>query len=109
MKGKIPKMRAAMRLNPTFSDHFTALSQPTCYQTGVLGPAIIMVRDGAARKLSIQLNCGSEGWMPNEIWDAAREVNRAAYAEWMESAKELGEAEGMTPENADRLWRFDVR
>lgn len=57
----------------------------------------------------MQLNSGSDGWVPNEIWDAAQEANRAAYAEWMESAKELGEAEGMTPEKADRLWPFDAR
>ncbi|EZF76977.1 hypothetical protein H105_01799 [Trichophyton soudanense CBS 452.61] len=143
MKGKVPKMRAATRLDPTFFRLFHY-----CFTTWRDGaPAIrqelldlrslwselglpgscpydpdeeelhrhakqyedFETRQKLKTWLTMQMNSGSDGWVPNEIWDAAQEANRAAYAEWMESAKELGEAEGMTPEKADRLWPFDAR
>ncbi|GBF62305.1 altered inheritance of mitochondria protein 9 [Trichophyton mentagrophytes] len=143
MKGKIPKMRAATRLDPTFfrlfhycfttwRDGAPAIRQELLdlrslwSELGLPGSCPFdpdeeelhrhakQYEDFETRQklktwLTMQLNSGSDGWVPNEIWDAAQEANRAAYAEWMESAKELGEAEGMTPDKADRLWPFDAR
>ncbi|CAK44190.1 uncharacterized protein An02g04650 [Aspergillus niger] len=57
------------------------------------------------------LNTDSDGWIPNDVWDAARDAHRAAYEEWIQTAREFenrGE-EGMTVEKAERLWPFDAR
>ncbi|GKZ78096.1 hypothetical protein AnigIFM56816_001480 [Aspergillus niger] len=57
------------------------------------------------------LNTESDGWIPNDVWDAARDAHRAAYEEWIQTAREFenrGE-EGMTVERAERLWPFDAR
>lgn len=52
----------------------------------------------------------SDGWVPNEVWDAAREANRAAYNESVETAKESEKKRGdMTLERADQLWPFESR
>lgn len=60
--------------------------------------------------LKVSLNTTSDGWFPNELWESAKEANRAAYEEWMDTAREA-EARGdsMTVEKADRLWPFDAR
>ncbi|PGH00171.1 hypothetical protein AJ80_09225 [Polytolypa hystricis UAMH7299] len=61
--------------------------------------------------LKVSLNTTSDGWFPNELWDDAKEANRAAYDEWMATARKL-EAQGddsMTVEKADKLWPFDAR
>ncbi|XRM39189.1 hypothetical protein ABZX51_002557 [Aspergillus tubingensis] len=57
------------------------------------------------------LNTNSDGWVPNEAWDAARDAHWAAYDEWIETAREFEERgeEGMTVEKAERLWPFDER
>ncbi|EEP77358.1 predicted protein [Uncinocarpus reesii 1704] len=55
--------------------------------------------------LKIQMQTTSDGWVPNEVWEAAKEANKAAYDEWIESAC----SEGMTVEEADKLWPFDSR
>lgn len=50
------------------------------------------------------------GWVPNEVWDAAKEAHRTAYNEWIESAwKAEANGEGLTVEEADRLWPFNSR
>ncbi|WEW59407.1 hypothetical protein PRK78_004879 [Emydomyces testavorans] len=60
--------------------------------------------------LKIQMQTTSDGWVPNEVWDAAKEANRAAYDEWMQTARESEACgEDMTAEKADRLWPFDAR
>ncbi|PGH21440.1 hypothetical protein AJ80_03231 [Polytolypa hystricis UAMH7299] len=38
--------------------------------------------------LKISMQTTSDGWVPNEVWDVAQEANRAAYDEWIETAKE---------------------
>ncbi|EFW16562.1 conserved hypothetical protein [Coccidioides posadasii str. Silveira] len=61
--------------------------------------------------LKISLQTTSDGWMPNELWEDAREANRMAYEQWMETARE-SEARGddsMTVEKAEKLWPFDAR
>ncbi|PYH90771.1 hypothetical protein BO71DRAFT_452534 [Aspergillus ellipticus CBS 707.79] len=56
------------------------------------------------------LHTNSDGWVPNEVWDAARDAHRAAYDEWMQTARESeARGEGLTVEKADRLWPFDAR
>ncbi|KAL4794562.1 hypothetical protein BDV19DRAFT_399356 [Aspergillus venezuelensis] len=39
------------------------------------------------------LDTNSDGWVPNEAWDAAKEANRGAYEEWIQTAREA-EAKG---------------
>lgn len=61
--------------------------------------------------LKMALQTTSDGWVPNEVWDAAKEANQLAYQEWMETAREAvarGD-EGMTMEKAEKLWPFDAR
>lgn len=60
--------------------------------------------------LKTSLQTTSDGWFPNEAWEAAKEAHSAAFAEWMETAREA-EARGddMTVEKAERLWPFDHR
>ncbi|KAI9929360.1 hypothetical protein MW887_000828 [Aspergillus wentii] len=60
--------------------------------------------------LKNSLNTDSDGWVPNEFWDAAKDAHKTAYHEWMETAREA-EAQGdeLTVEKADRLWPFDSR
>lgn len=60
--------------------------------------------------LKISMQTTSDGWVPNEVWDTAQEANRAAYDEWIETAKESEKKGGdMTVERADKLWPFDSR
>lgn len=60
--------------------------------------------------LKVSLQTTSDGWVANEMWDAAKEANRAAYKEWMVTARESEAAgEGMTVGKAERLWPFDAR
>ncbi|KAL3254655.1 hypothetical protein ABHI18_008825, partial [Aspergillus niger] len=33
------------------------------------------------------LNTDSDGWIPNDVWDAARDAHRAAYEEWIQTAR----------------------
>lgn len=52
----------------------------------------------------------SDGWVPNDEWDAARVKHRAAYGEWIETARESdANDEEMTVEKAEKMWPFDAR
>ncbi|KAJ5796781.1 uncharacterized protein N7518_005321 [Penicillium psychrosexuale] len=56
------------------------------------------------------LDTDSHGWIPNDAWDAARAVHRAAYDEWIQTAKDAeSRGEDMTVERADKMWPFDAR
>ncbi|OAX82056.1 hypothetical protein ACJ72_03598 [Emergomyces africanus] len=56
------------------------------------------------------LGTSSDGWMPNEIWDDAKEAHRAAYELWMKTARESETSGGdMTVARAEKLWPFDCR
>jgi hypothetical protein len=45
------------------------------------------------------LNTGSNGLVPNEVWDAAKDAHRAAYNEWIETAREAeAQGDGLTVE-----------
>lgn len=56
------------------------------------------------------LNTNSDGWVPNDVWDAARDAHRAAYDEWIQTARESeSRGEGLTVAKADKLWPFDAR
>ncbi|RJE16516.1 Phosphotransferase enzyme family [Aspergillus sclerotialis] len=37
--------------------------------------------------LKMSLQTTSDGWIPNEVWNAAQGSNRAAYAQWIEVAR----------------------
>ncbi|KAB8200234.1 hypothetical protein BDV34DRAFT_217358 [Aspergillus parasiticus] len=56
------------------------------------------------------LGTDSDGWVPNDVWEVAKDAHRAAYNEWMETVRNA-EAKGdeLTVEKADRLWPFDSR
>ncbi|KAI9746756.1 MAG: hypothetical protein M1818_000471 [Claussenomyces sp. TS43310] len=54
--------------------------------------------------LMSMLNTTSDGRIPTEAWEAAREANKAAFEQWMESAAGTGE---MDEEKARALWPFD--
>jgi hypothetical protein len=56
------------------------------------------------------LDTNSDGWIPNEDWDAAKAVHREAYDEWIQTAKEAeARGEDMTVAKADKMWPFDAR
>ncbi|KAL4921179.1 hypothetical protein BDW62DRAFT_220049 [Aspergillus aurantiobrunneus] len=54
--------------------------------------------------LKISMQTTSDGWVPNEVWKVAQEAKRAAYDEWIETARSE-----MSVEKADILWPFDRR
>lgn len=52
----------------------------------------------------------SDGWIPSDAWDTARAAHRAAYDEWIQTAKEAEtRGENMTVAKADKMWPFDAR
>lgn len=56
------------------------------------------------------LNTNSDGWVPNDIWDAAKDAHRAAYNEWMQTARESAlRGDDMTVAKAEKMWPFDAR
>ena len=60
--------------------------------------------------LKRSLHTNSDGWVPNDVWDAARDAHRAAYEEWMQTARESeSHGEGLTVAKANKLWPFDAR
>jgi hypothetical protein len=60
--------------------------------------------------LKVSMDTTSDGWVPNELWDAAKEANRAAYDQWMQTAREAeARGENMTVEKTDALRPFDAR
>ncbi|GKZ33340.1 hypothetical protein AbraIFM66950_003190 [Aspergillus brasiliensis] len=60
--------------------------------------------------LKNSLSTNSDGWMPNEAWDAARDAHRAAYDKWIPTARE-SEARGeeLMVVKADKMWPFEPR
>ncbi len=60
--------------------------------------------------LKHSLHTNSDGWVPNDAWDAAKDAHRAVYDEWIQTARESeSRGEDMTVAKADRLWPFDAR
>ncbi|KAK2734624.1 hypothetical protein FQN57_001618 [Myotisia sp. PD_48] len=61
--------------------------------------------------LRVCMQTTSDGWVPNELWDTAKEFNREAYKKWIETAQEAeASSDGdTTVEKAERLWPFDAR
>lgn len=60
--------------------------------------------------LKDNLDTNSDGWIPNDAWDAAKAAHRAAYDEWIQTAKEAeSNGEDMTVSKADKMWPFDAR
>jgi Phosphotransferase enzyme family len=52
------------------------------------------------------LNTDSDGWMPNEDWEATKKDHKTAYELWIETAPESDDS---TIEKAEKLWPFDSR
>lgn len=60
--------------------------------------------------LKHSLHTNSDGWVPSDKWDVARAAHRAAYDQWMQTARESeSRGEGLTVAKADKLWPFDAR
>lgn len=56
------------------------------------------------------LHTASDGWIPDDVWDAARDSHRAAYDEWIQTARESEvRREGLTVAKEDKLRPFDAR
>ncbi|KAG2019052.1 hypothetical protein GB937_005343 [Aspergillus fischeri] len=56
------------------------------------------------------LHTNSDGWVPNNIWNAAEDAHCAAYDEWIQTARESEvRGEGLTVAKVDKLWPFDAR
>ncbi|KAJ5135832.1 uncharacterized protein N7515_005110 [Penicillium bovifimosum] len=56
------------------------------------------------------LDTNSDGWIPNDAWDAAKVAHRTTYNDWIETAKEAeARGEDMTVAKADKMWPFDAR
>lgn len=56
------------------------------------------------------LHANSDGWVPNDVWDAAKDAHRAVYEEWIQTSREAeSRGEGLTVAKADKLWPFDAR
>ena len=52
----------------------------------------------------------SDGRILNDVWNAATGTHRAAYDEWIQTARESEcRDEGLTVAKADKLWPFDAR
>ncbi|KFY39085.1 hypothetical protein V495_06163 [Pseudogymnoascus sp. VKM F-4514 (FW-929)] len=61
-------------------------------------------------RLKRTFDTNSDGWVPNDEWDAARVMHRKAYEEWIETAREAEvNGEEMTVEKAEKMWPFDAR
>lgn len=60
--------------------------------------------------LKSSLHTNSDGWVSNDVWDAARDAYRAAYDGWMRTAREAEDrGEELTVAKAEKLWPFDAR
>ncbi|KAJ5223489.1 hypothetical protein N7468_008031 [Penicillium chermesinum] len=60
--------------------------------------------------LKRSLHTNSDGWVPNDVWVATKDAHRAAYDEWIQTARESdSHGEGLTVEKANLLWPFDAR
>lgn len=60
--------------------------------------------------LKVSLQTNSDGWVPNVVWDAAKDAHRAAYDEWIRTARKSDSCgEGITVAKADNMWPFDAR
>ncbi|KAL6709562.1 hypothetical protein ACN47E_001497 [Coniothyrium glycines] len=53
------------------------------------------------------MNANTDGWVPSEAWEAAKDANQSVYEEWIKTAAQ-SEDPDMNEERARRLWPFDV-
>ncbi|KAE8326939.1 kinase-like domain-containing protein [Aspergillus sergii] len=132
MKGLVTKLRQAMLLDPALVSA-TALRQELMELSarwsdlGMQGSCPYLPDEqqvaihaelyeyfGTVQRLKmwlrVSLGTDSDGWVLNDVWEAAKDAHRAAYNEWMETARNA-EAKGdeLTVKKADRLWPFDSR
>lgn len=54
------------------------------------------------------LDSNSEGWVPTEGWEAAKEAHKAVFEQWMETVRESEDPE-MNEERGRKLWPWDER
>jgi hypothetical protein len=52
------------------------------------------------------LGSNSDGWVPAESWEAAKEAHRGAFESWMETVRESEDPE-MNEERSRKLWPWD--
>jgi hypothetical protein len=53
------------------------------------------------------INSKTDGWVPCEAWEAAKDANQSIFEEWMKTAAE-SEDPDMNEDRARKLWPFDV-
>ncbi|KAL4784214.1 hypothetical protein BJX76DRAFT_348012 [Aspergillus varians] len=131
MKGLVPKLRPAGLLDPTlfrpfyychtsWRDSATAVRQELIElsarwtELGLEGSCPFSPSEEEleehARSYEDFETTNSDGWVPNDVWDAAKDAHRAAYDEWIQTARESeSRGESLTVAKADKLWPFDVR
>jgi hypothetical protein len=57
--------------------------------------------------LACSLNSSTDGWVPPEAWEAAKDANQALFEEWMKTVAE-SEDPDLSEERGRKLWPFDV-
>ncbi|KAF7587321.1 hypothetical protein BBP40_007407 [Aspergillus hancockii] len=51
--------------------------------------------------LKDSLETDSDGWVPDDAWDVAKDAHKVAYDEWMETAREIkARGDALTAERA---------
>ena len=53
------------------------------------------------------LHFNTDGWVPPEAWEAAKDANQSAFGEWMKTVAQ-SEDPGMNENRGRKLWPFDV-
>ncbi|KAL2800612.1 hypothetical protein BJX66DRAFT_321573 [Aspergillus keveii] len=127
MKGLVPKLRPARLLDPTVFRLFH-YSQTTWRDSAAAVHQELIELSARWIELGLEayedfetvqrlklwlkrsLHTNSDGWVPSEKWNAARDAHRAVYDEWIQTASESeARGEDLTVAKADKLWHFDSR
>ncbi|PKX89346.1 uncharacterized protein P174DRAFT_464477 [Aspergillus novofumigatus IBT 16806] len=91
MKGPAPKLRPARSVDPILFRVFQY-----CHTTW--------------RENFEGFETHSDGWVPNNVWGAAKDAHRAAYDEWIRTTRESeSRGNGLTVAKAHNLWPLDAR
>ncbi|KAI9685875.1 MAG: hypothetical protein M1822_004153 [Bathelium mastoideum] len=53
------------------------------------------------------INSNTDGWVPPEAWEAAKDANQSLFEEWMKTVSQSDDAD-MNEVRGRRLWPFDV-
>ncbi|KAB8233863.1 uncharacterized protein BDW43DRAFT_300090 [Aspergillus alliaceus] len=105
MNGLVPKLRPARLLDPTlfrlFHHCHTTWRDTRWTELGLQGsypysPTEEKLKEDSKLWLRSPLQTNSDGWVPNDVWNAAKDAHRSR-------------GEDRTVVKADKLWPFDAR